>query len=102
MVQMGNVKAALALLYEIAELERVASCDRAKLDRLRAKLQVLLAEDHDRGRATVFQDAPHAALKTAIFSPQRKPYQRAGDQGRHDQQKRQGVSVHGWFQCRAS
>jgi hypothetical protein len=48
MVQLDKLKAVLALLHEIAELERAPSPDQAKIDRLKAKLRDLLAEDDDR------------------------------------------------------
>jgi hypothetical protein len=47
MVQLHKLKAILALLYEIAELERAPSPDHAKIDRLKARLRDLLAEDDD-------------------------------------------------------
>jgi hypothetical protein len=49
MVQSDKLKAILALLYELAELERARSPDREKIERLRAKLRDLLAEDDGRG-----------------------------------------------------
>jgi hypothetical protein len=52
MVELGKLRAVLALLYEIAELERVCPPDREEIDRLKARLQVILMdEDHDCGGA---------------------------------------------------
>jgi hypothetical protein len=52
MVQLDKIKAILALLHEIAELERAHPPDRAKIDGLKAKLLDLLAEDDGGGGAT--------------------------------------------------
>lgn len=50
MMQLGKLKAVLALLYEIAELERVCPPDREAIDRLKVRLQVILTdEDQDCG-----------------------------------------------------
>jgi hypothetical protein len=52
MVQLDKLKAVLALLYEIDRLERARPPDRAEIDRLKAKLRELMAEDDDPGGAT--------------------------------------------------
>jgi hypothetical protein len=60
MAQLHKLKAILALLYEIAELERAPTPDHAKIDRLKAKLRDLLAEDGDRGERSQPPDPPAA------------------------------------------
>jgi hypothetical protein len=47
MVQSDKLKAILALLYEIEVLERALTPERERIERLKARLRDLLAEDDD-------------------------------------------------------
>lgn len=63
-LQAQRLKAVLALLHEIAELELASPPDRAEIDRLNAQLNFLLSEDGASLMVQEEHDPPHHSAPT--------------------------------------